>query len=94
MRFGEGDVEGEGDVLMRSVLSLLQLSGWYTRLLRDEVTAEWRSHGDDKNQLSLHVHCHISGGHPFLAPAGLRDWIFQREMPLVSSFLCHCIMFK
>ncbi|XP_043720942.1 protein STAY-GREEN homolog, chloroplastic-like [Telopea speciosissima] len=37
-----------------------QLQGWYNRLQRDEVVAEWKK---VKGKMSLHVHCHISGGH-------------------------------
>lgn len=58
-----------------------QLTDWYTRLMRDEIVAEWRGN----EQVSLHVHCHVSGGHVLLAPAALRNSIFEREMPLVSS---------
>jgi len=36
-----------------------QISGWYTRLMRDEVLAEWR---EEDGKSSLHVHCHVSGG--------------------------------
>jgi hypothetical protein len=36
-----------------------QISGWYTRLMRDEVLATWQYDGD---QASLHVHLHVSGG--------------------------------
>jgi hypothetical protein len=56
-----------------------QVSGWYTRLLRDEVLAEWRE-GEDGP--ALHVHCHVSGG-LVLGPAGWRDAIFRHELPLV-----------
>jgi hypothetical protein len=56
-----------------------QISGWYTRLMRDEVLAEWREGGDGP---ALHVHCHVSGG-LIVGPAGWRDAIFQRELPLV-----------
>ena len=49
----------------------------YTRLLRDEVLAEWAGG-------SLHVHVHIRGSSDWwLAPAQLRSFIFRREMPLV-----------
>lgn len=48
--------------------------------MRDEIVAEWRG----SEQVSLHVHCHVSGGHVLLAPAALRNSIFEREMPLVS----------
>ena len=56
-----------------------QISGWYTRLMRDEVLAEWQREG---TSLALHVHCHVSGG-VVLGSAGMRDDIFRRELPLV-----------
>jgi hypothetical protein len=36
-----------------------QISGWYTRLMRDEVLAEWKQENDGA---LLRVHCHVSGG--------------------------------
>lgn len=49
----------------------------YTRLLRDEVLADWCEDG-------LHVHCHIKGHADWwLAPAFFRLFIFRREMTLV-----------
>jgi hypothetical protein len=56
-----------------------QISGLYTRLMRDEVLAEWI---DEEDSLVLHVHCHVSGG-LILGSAGWRDAIFRRELPLV-----------
>jgi len=56
-----------------------QISGIYTRLMRDEVLAEWRR-GDDG--VALHVYCHVSGGLVF-GSAEMRDAIFRRELPLV-----------
>ena len=56
-----------------------QISGWYTRLMRDEVTAEWQSGAEG---LSLHVFCHVSGGLVF-GSAAMRYDIFRRELPLV-----------
>jgi hypothetical protein len=55
-----------------------QVSGWYTRLMRDEVLAEWREDADGP----LHIYCHVSGGLVF-GTAGWRYAIFQRELPLV-----------
>jgi hypothetical protein len=55
-----------------------QISGWYPRLLRDEVLGEWR----EENGPALHVHCHVSGG-LVVGSARWRDAIFQRELPLV-----------
>jgi hypothetical protein len=56
-----------------------QASGWYTRLMRDEVLAEWRENDDGP---SLHVYCHVSGGLVF-GTAGWRYAIFRHELPLV-----------
>jgi hypothetical protein len=62
-----------------------QLSNWYTRLVRDEVVAEWTFSG----HVALHLHCHVSGAAVWFAPARYRDYIFRREMPLVLD----CIMY-
>ena len=56
-----------------------QTSGLYTRLMRDEVLAEWRL---ESGAYSLHVYCHVSGGLVF-GTRGMREGIFLREMPLV-----------
>ncbi|BBM97783.1 magnesium dechelatase [Marchantia polymorpha subsp. ruderalis] len=64
-----------------------QFMGWYSQLQRDEVLAEWRK---TKGVLSLHVHCHISGGnwlHYFIAK--LRFFIFQKELPMVLEAILH-----
>jgi hypothetical protein len=57
----------------------VQISGLYTRLMRDEVLAEWAADGDEPE---LRVHCHVSGGFA-LGSAEMRDAIFRRELPLV-----------
>ena len=54
------------------------ISGWYTRLMRDEVLGEWI----DEHSLALHIHLHVSGGLVFGA-ARWRLSIFQRHLPLV-----------
>jgi magnesium dechelatase len=56
-----------------------QIAGLYTRLMRDEVLAEWRQDGEE---VALHVYCHVSGGLVF-GSASMRDAIFRRELPLV-----------
>jgi hypothetical protein len=56
-----------------------QVAGWYTRLMRDEVLAEWRDDGDGPG---LHVHCHVSGG-LVLGTGGWRYAIFRHELALV-----------
>ena len=52
--------------------------------MRDEVLAEWLN---DKNNYSLHVYCHVSGG-IIIGRAGWRESIFRREMPLVLKAIC------
>jgi len=55
-----------------------QISGLYTRLMRDEVLAELKK---DSEGLSLNVHCHVSGGLVF----GRAKWrynIFCSELSL------------
>jgi hypothetical protein len=56
-----------------------QISGLYTRLMRDEVLAEWRL---DKAGPALHVLCHVSGG-LVLGGAAWRASIFEHHMPQV-----------
>ena len=56
-----------------------QISGVYTRLMRDEVLAEWLP---GETGPELHVHCHVSGG-LVAGSASMRDDIFRRELPLV-----------
>jgi hypothetical protein len=56
-----------------------QISGWYTRLMRDEVLAEWKQ---DEEAYSLHVYLHVSGGLVF-GRAGWREAIFRSALPLV-----------
>ena len=56
-----------------------QISGWYTRLMRDEVLAEWQQ---DEHGPSLYVHCHVSGG-LVLGSARFRYTILRRELQLV-----------
>lgn len=55
------------------------ISGFYTRIMRDEVLAEWC---EDKDGFSIHVYCHVSGG-IVLGGAAWRLSIFKSEMPLV-----------
>ena len=61
------------------------ISGFYTRLMRDEVLAEWLK--QDGNY-SLHVYCHVSGG-IIVGTAGWRDLIFRDELPLVLRSICN-----
>ena len=56
-----------------------QISGLYTRFMRDEVLAEWQKKNGD---YELHLYMHISGGFCF-GWAGLRNKIFCYHLPLV-----------
>ena len=56
-----------------------RISMFYTRLMRDEVIAEFVRPGD---HLEFRVYCHVSGGLAF-GPAGWRYNIFRTELPLV-----------
>ena len=59
-----------------------QADVWYTRLLRDEVLAEWCDDG-------LHVHCNVTvEGHWWIAWAKqLRAFVFRQKLPLVLDTL-------
>jgi hypothetical protein len=73
------DFTGDLFLTIGTGYDLKQISGIYTKLLRDEVLAEW---GNFNGVLSLIVHCHISGGLIF-GKASWRESIFRQEMPLI-----------
>ena len=79
------DTTGELFLTIGSTFDEAQISGWYTRLMRDEVLAEWR---EDDDGPSLHVFCHVSGGLVF-GTARWRDAIFRHELPLVLEAFRH-----
>ncbi len=56
-----------------------QVSRLYTRLMRDEVLAEFAK---EEDSLVFGVHCHVSGGF-VLGTAKWRYNIFRYELPLV-----------
>jgi len=60
-----------------------QISGFYTRLMRDEVLAEWCR---IDNIFELHIYLHVSGGFCF-GWAGMRDRIFRHHLSLVLEAL-------
>lgn len=69
-----------------------QLSGWYTKIVRDEVLAEWiilTCSETNQPRRELHVYCHVSGEEKWPAPAPLRSFIFQREMKLVLDTISY-----
>ena len=61
------------------------ISGWYTRLMRDEVLGDWQA---EDGRLSLHIHCHVSGGFA-LGPAKWRGSIFRQHLPMVLEAICN-----
>jgi hypothetical protein len=75
------DLTGQLWLTVGPEFNSVQISGFYTRLLRDEVIAEWKS--EVSGAPSLHLFCHVSGEEKWLAPPILRNYIFRREMPLV-----------
>jgi len=73
------DLTGDLYLTIAPEHNMPQTRGWYTRLMRDEVLAEWEQAGDGP---ALHVHCHVCGGLA-VGPVAMRDAIFRRELPLV-----------
>jgi hypothetical protein len=77
------DSTGEMFLSIGSDYDLKQISGFYTRLMRDEVLAEFIV---DHQEMSFHVYCHVSGGLA-LGPAGWRKDIFHHHMRMVLEAL-------
>jgi hypothetical protein len=73
------DTTGELFLTIGRAYDRKQIFGWYTRLMRDEVLAEWER---GQESLELHVHCHVSGGLVF-GFARWRDSILRYHMPQV-----------
>jgi len=77
------DITGELFLTIGPDCNESQICGWYTRLMRDEVLAEWK---DTDEGPALHVYGHVSGGFVF-GSAQFRYEIFQDELPLVLEAL-------
>jgi hypothetical protein len=77
------DATGKLTLTIGSEYDLKQISGWYTRLMRDEVLAEWIKRD---SLYSLDVYCHVSGGLIF-GGSSMRESIFLNELPLVLEAL-------
>jgi hypothetical protein len=73
------DATGDLFLTIGPTIDRRQISGFYTRLMRDEVVAEWRQ---DEGGPGLHVSCHVSGG-LLVGSASLRYSIFRRHLPQV-----------
>ena len=72
------DVTGELFLSIGSRFERKQISRLYTRLMRDEVLAEFV---EKEGNLEFKVYCHVSGGFVF-GTAKLRYKIFESELPL------------
>lgn len=107
------DVTGALQLSIGADYNQRQVQGFYTRILRDEITAEWyftaagspagaglpaagsaaaSANGSGAAAgaaaavpAELHIYCHVSGEERWLAPPQLRNFIFRREMSLVSG---------
>ncbi|CAM6026708.1 unnamed protein product [Sphagnum balticum] len=81
------DITSKITLAVSREINKAQLKGWYSKLQRDEVLAEWKR---VQGKMSLHVHCHISGGN-FLHNiiANLRFYIFRKELPVVLEAFRH-----
>ena len=76
------DLTGDLFLSIGSSYHFDQISGFYTRLMRDEVLASW----EGETTKELHVHCHVSGG--LVVGSGFwRDAIFRRHLPQVLQGL-------
>lgn len=77
------DISGDLFLSIGAAYNQNQISGWYTRLMRDEVLAELKS---EEGSFSLHVYCHVSGGIVF-GTAGWRNDILHYHMRMVIEAL-------
>lgn len=73
------DRTGELFLTISNAYDKKQISSLYTRLMRDEVLAEFIKEEDG---LVFRVYCHVSGGFVF-GTAKWRHGIFCHELPLV-----------
>jgi hypothetical protein len=72
------DITGKLFLTINNAYDTKQISSLYTRLMRDEVLAEFTK----EEGLVFKVYCHVSGGFVFGA-AKLRYAVFRHELPLV-----------
>jgi hypothetical protein len=78
------DITGELFLSIGKDINIPQIEGIYTRLMRDEVLAEW----EVSEPATLHIFCHVSGGLVFGTP-GMRYGIFRYHMPMVLEAFCY-----
>jgi hypothetical protein len=73
------DISGELFLSIGTDYDHAAVSGFYTRIMRDEVLAEFLK---SKNEPEFHVYCHVSGGF-VIGNAKWRYSIFQQHLRLV-----------
>jgi len=79
------DSTGDLFLTISNDYDLKQISSIYTRLMRDEVLAEWQKKNDN---FELHIFVHVSGGFVF-GWASMRDRIFRSHLPLVFQTIIY-----
>jgi hypothetical protein len=72
------DITGKLFLTINNAYDTKQIAGLYTKLMRDQVLAEFTK----EEGFVLNVYCHVSGGF-VLGTAKLRYAIFHHELPLV-----------
>jgi hypothetical protein len=72
------DITGKLFLTINNAYDTKQIAGLYTKLMRDQVLAEFSK----EEVLVFNVYCHVSGGF-VLGTAKLRYAIFRHELPLV-----------
>ena len=72
------DITGKLFLTINNAYDTKQISGLYTKLMRDQVLAEFTK----EEGLVFNVYCHVSGGFVF-GTAKLRYSVFRYELPLV-----------
>lgn len=77
------DLTGELFLSIDAEYDRKQISGFYTRLMRDEVLAELKR---ESGGYCLHVYCHVSGGMA-LGSAAWRNDILHHHMRMVIEAL-------
>jgi hypothetical protein len=72
------DITGKLFLTINNAYDTKQIAGLYTKLMRDQVLAEFTK----EEGFVFNVYCHVSGGFVF-GTAKLRYAIFHHELPLV-----------
>jgi len=78
------DITGELFLYIGRDFDHKSLSGFYSRLLRDEVLGEWKDH----DRMVLDIFCLVSGGIA-IGPAKWREAIFRQHMDMVLEAICY-----